>query len=97
MYNKLKSCLHVKNNADLSLISLRRSLKSAYELAVLCEGDFDERMFLERELSGEIVATHKMRDMDRLVSYSHDLSGFCWPCTNSISVHSYVIVLIFLC
>ena len=40
---------------------------------MLCEGDFDERMFLERELSGEIVATHKMRDMDRLVSCSHVL------------------------
>ena len=54
---------------------------------MLCEGDFDERMFLERELSGEVVASHKIRDMDRLVR-SHlfsCLSGFCWPWTNSIS------------
>ena len=42
----------------------RRSLKSAYELAVLSEGDFDERMFLER-VSSDMIMPHRLRDMER--------------------------------
>jgi hypothetical protein len=49
-----------------------RSLKSAYELAMLQEGDFDERIFLHNETDTEGQSTHHHNnnsiDKDRSVS-----------------------------